>query len=58
LAEHARGLADGQIFHIVTHGQGLMPAHGSQVAQEDRWKIVHYIRSLQSPARTAQKDTP
>ncbi|WNG55904.1 cytochrome c [Archangium gephyra] len=58
LAEHARGLADGQLFHIITQGQGLMPAHGSQVAPEDRWKIVHYLRSLQSPARTARKDTP
>jgi len=58
LAEHARGLPDGQIFHIITFGQGLMPAHGSQVAQEDRWKIVHYVRSLQSPSATAQKEMP
>jgi len=35
-----------------------MPAHGSQVAPEDRWKIVHYIRTLQDPARTARKDVP
>ncbi len=58
LAEHARGLPDGQLFHIITHGQGLMPAHGAQVAQEDRWKIVHFIRSLQAPTATARKDTP
>lgn len=58
LADHAKGLADGQIFHIITYGQGLMPAHGPQVAQEDRWKIVHYIRSLQNPERTARKDMP
>lgn len=53
LAEHAQGLPDGQIFHIITYGQGLMPAHGSQVQPEDRWKIVHYIRSLQHPPQTA-----
>lgn len=58
LAAHAKGLPDGQVFHIITHGQGLMPAHGSQVAPEDRWKIVHYLRTLQNPARTARKDTP
>ncbi|MCP3098931.1 cytochrome c [Myxococcus sp. K15C18031901] len=58
VAEHARGLPDGRIFHIITHGQGLMPAHGSQVAPEDRWKVVHYLRTLQDPARTARKDTP
>jgi mono/diheme cytochrome c family protein len=53
LAEHAQGLPDGQLFHIITYGQGLMPAHGSQVLPEDRWKIVHFIRSLQNPAQTA-----
>ncbi|TQF10143.1 cytochrome c [Myxococcus llanfairpwllgwyngyllgogerychwyrndrobwllllantysiliogogogochensis] len=58
LAEHAVGLPDGRIFHIITHGQGLMPAHGSQVAPEDRWKLVHYLRTLQNPARTARKETP
>ncbi|ATB49698.1 c-type cytochrome [Corallococcus macrosporus] len=58
LAEHAKQLPDGQVFHIITHGQGLMPAHGSQVAPEDRWKIVHYVRTLQDPARTARKDVP
>jgi len=54
LADHARGLKDGQLFHIITHGQGLMPAHGSQVAAEDRWKIVHHLRALQNPPQTAQ----
>lgn len=54
LADHAKGLKDGQIFHIITHGQGLMPGHGSQVSPEDRWKIVHHIRALQNPPQTAQ----
>lgn len=58
LAAHAKGLPDGQLFHIITHGQGLMPAHGSQVAPEDRWKLVHYVRALQNPAQTARKDVP
>ncbi|WP_224242797.1 c-type cytochrome [Hyalangium gracile] len=58
LADHARGLPDGQLFHIVTHGQGLMPAHGSQVMPEDRWKIVHFIRSLQNPQQTARQEAP
>lgn len=57
LADHAKGLADGQVFHIITHGQGLMPAHGSQVSPEDRWKIVHHLRAMQNPPQTA-KVTP
>ena len=48
MAPHARGLAEGQMFHIVTFGQGVMPAYGQQVMQEDRWKIVAYLRSMQA----------
>ena len=46
-APHAQGLSDGQIFHIITHGQGVMPAHGAQVRERDRWVLVHHIRGLQ-----------
>lgn len=49
-AEHARTLADGQLFHIITFGQGVMPAYGQQIVQEDRWKIVRHLRQLQAPA--------
>ncbi len=44
---HARGLPDGQIFHIITRGQGLMPSHAAQVRPDDRWKVALYIRQMQ-----------
>jgi mono/diheme cytochrome c family protein len=47
-ADHARGLPDGQIFHIVSFGQGVMPSYGQQVVAADRWKIVRYLRKLQA----------
>lgn len=40
----ARSLKDGEIFHSITLGFGSMGEHGSLIRQEDRWKIVHYIR--------------
>ena len=40
-------LPDGTIFHIITYGRNLMPAHGSQVTVDDRWKVIHYLRDLQ-----------
>jgi len=46
-AAHAKGLPDGQIFHIITRGQGLMPPHAAQVRWDDRWKVALYIRQLQ-----------
>jgi mono/diheme cytochrome c family protein len=40
-------LPDGAIFHIITYGRNLMPAHGPQVSADDRWKVIHYLRDLQ-----------
>lgn len=40
-------LSGGHVFHVITHGKGRMGAHGSQVQQEDRWKIVRYVETLQ-----------
>ena len=47
LAAHARALPDGQIVHIVSRGQGIMPAHAAQVLLEDRWRVILYLRQLQ-----------
>ncbi|MBK9967656.1 MAG: cytochrome c [Holophagales bacterium] len=47
LAPHAQGLPDGQIVHVITRGQGIMPSHAAQVLLEDRWKAVLYVRQLQ-----------
>lgn len=41
-------MTEGHIFHVITHGQGRMWPHGSQVAPEDRWKIVRYVQTLQN----------
>ena len=48
LADHAKGLAEGQLFHIISRGQGLMPAHNINVRPADRWKVIHYLRTLQA----------
>ena len=47
LAPKARGLADGQIFHILTFGQNNMPSYASQIDRDDRWKVILHVRSLQ-----------
>ena len=51
LAPHAKGLKDGQMFHIVTYGQRSMGSYAAQVEREDRWKAIVYIRSLQGGAQ-------
>lgn len=42
-----KGISEGHIFHVITHGKGLMWAHGSQISVEDRWKIAKYVKTLQ-----------
>ena len=43
-----RDARDGYLFQVITKGQGTMPAYAHQVEVEDRWRIVHYLRVLQS----------
>lgn len=48
--------ADGRIYHVITKGQNLMPPYNTQIAQEDRWKIIHYIRALQRAKHPTPED--
>ena len=38
-------LTEGKMFHTITYGKGLMGSHSSQLNKEERWKLVHYIRT-------------
>ncbi len=40
-------LPDGALYHIITMGQGPMAAYGKQIRPEDRWRAIHYLRTLQ-----------
>lgn len=59
-AEHAVEMADGQIFHVITYGQGNMPPHAAQLTRDDRWKVILFLRSLHSrtPAPAASPSEP
>ena len=50
LSDKVRGMSDGQIYHIITMGQGVMGPYASHVPQNMRWQLVSYIRSLQKNA--------
>lgn len=48
-------MKDGQLFHILTYGQGNMPSYAAQLSREDRWRAIVHVRSLQRPAADAKK---
>lgn len=52
LADNARNMKDGRIFHIITDGQGLMGYYDTQITDEKaRWAVVNYVRTLQRQAK-------
>lgn len=42
-----KGWTDGQLYHIVTMGRGVMGSYAYQIAPEDRWKLIAYVRKMQ-----------
>lgn len=48
--EKIRNYADSQIYHIATVGQNTMSGYYAQINNDDRWKLIHYIRVLQIAA--------
>ncbi len=47
---------DGNIYHVISLGQNLMPSYASQIARKDRWAIIHYIRALQRAKHPTPED--
>jgi len=38
---------DRQLFDVITHGYGAMPAYADRLTPEDRWAVVAHVRALQ-----------
>ncbi|MCP3977907.1 MAG: cytochrome c [bacterium] len=48
----------GHLFNTITNGIRTMPAYGSQLAVEDRWAVVAYLKALQRSRRASPADVP
>ncbi|MDX1285275.1 MAG: cytochrome c [Draconibacterium sp.] len=44
LSEKMLEATDGDIYHVITVGHGIMAEHGSMIQSDDRWKITMYIK--------------
>ncbi|MBI2479284.1 MAG: c-type cytochrome [Planctomycetia bacterium] len=40
-------MKDGQLFHILTYGQGSMAPFTAQLSRDLRWDVINYVRDLQ-----------
>ena len=45
-SDRVRGMAPGQIFHVISRGSGRMPSYAAQIPEEQRWQIVLYVSTL------------
>ena len=47
-------LTEGQMFHVLKYGRNMMGSYASQLSVDERWKVIHYVRSLQEDFRDKQ----
>jgi mono/diheme cytochrome c family protein len=45
--DRLRQASDGDIFNTISNGKGQMLGYGYNIAIDDRWRIVMYVRALQ-----------
>lgn len=55
-SDKVRNWNDGAIFHVITEGQNVMPAHAEQISIKERWAIVNYVRVLQRAVNAKETD--
>lgn len=58
LAERVVTMPEGQIFNTITHGYNTMGPYGHKIREEDRWKVIAYLRTLQLAARAPAQAVP
>ena len=47
VSDKVKGWTDGNLFHVITMGQGVMGPYASHIPARYRWQVVNYVRHLQ-----------
>jgi len=40
--------SNGRYYHSIMYGKNVMGSHADKLSYEERWQVIHYIRSLQA----------
>lgn len=43
--------SNGRYYHGIMYGRNLMSGYSDKLSYEERWQVIHYIRSLQAAAK-------
>jgi mono/diheme cytochrome c family protein len=57
-SDKVRTWPDGNIYHVITEGQNVMPSYAPQLSRDDRWAVIHYIRVLERAHQAKPGDLP
>jgi mono/diheme cytochrome c family protein len=47
------GSTDGRLYYAIMYGKNVMGGYGDKLNFEERWQVIHYIRSLQATGKGA-----
>jgi mono/diheme cytochrome c family protein len=49
-------MRDGEIYHVLRMGKNAMPSYSADLAENERWAAIHYIRALQRAMNAKDDD--
>ncbi|GAB4251826.1 MAG: hypothetical protein Kow0027_16060 [Saprospiraceae bacterium] len=49
--------SNGRFYHAIMYGKNVMGPHADKLSFEERWDVIHYIRSLQAKAKKVKYDS-
>jgi mono/diheme cytochrome c family protein len=55
-SEKVRSWSDGRIYAVLMDGQNIMPSYSTQLNEDERWAVIHYIRVLQRSLNAKESD--
>lgn len=58
IEDRVHGLADGELYDVITNGRRTMNGYKYQTTERERWAIVAYLRALQRAQRGTMDDVP
>ena len=48
--------SNGRFYHAIMHGKNLMGAYSDKLSYNERWNVIHYVRSLQAKSQSLKYD--
>ncbi len=51
LSDEFISAADGRYYHAIMHGKNMMGNYADKLSYEERWQVIHYIRSMQAKSQ-------